>query len=335
VTAFTAKDHSFFAGATIRKQFALLNDRRKLQSYALRWSATLNRKIIAKGEKNGRLAVGQTLLVPFEFAAPGAPSKMDGGIALNATIGAEKHSDRFNFRVWPRAVVSKGSVTAFNPEGKTTAMLRGLGYTLSPWKVQRNPHLLVIGRNALKNGVKFPGDLKGFVQGGGRVLLSGHDPHWLRENLGMRVSYHQSRRVFPVGNNAATSGLDAFDLRDWRGQSTLFNPRPDYLNGKGPDVRISRTQYPYAGWRWAREARSPLRLLKSRTALAGGRCSKPSSTWLIRLSWNSITAWAKLCGANSIWKITRALILPRNVSQSKSSTTPSKRRWRHVLQSIT
>jgi hypothetical protein len=45
------------------------------------------------------------------------------------------------------------------------------------------------------------------VQNGGRVLLSGHDPHWLREYMGLRVSYHQSRRVWKVGENALRKGL--------------------------------------------------------------------------------------------------------------------------------
>jgi beta-galactosidase len=52
------------------------------------------------------------------------------------------------------------------------------------------------------------------------------------------------------GDNALINGLDEADLRNWRGHSTLLNPRPDYVNGKGPDVRLSRTTDPYAGWRW-------------------------------------------------------------------------------------
>jgi hypothetical protein len=48
----------------------------------------------------------------------------------------DKHSDRFDFRVWPRAVASKGTVSVFDPEGKTTAMLRALGYTVAPWNGQ-------------------------------------------------------------------------------------------------------------------------------------------------------------------------------------------------------
>jgi beta-galactosidase len=254
IAAFTAKDHSFFVGETIRKQIALLNDSRKPQSYTLRWTATLNSKTVGQGQKSGSLAVGQTLLVPIGFSAPVATSKVGGAITLNATIGANQHADRFAFRVWPRTVASKGSVTVFDPQGKTSAMLRALGYTVSPWNGKPTARLLVIGRNALKSGAKLPGDLKGFVQNGGRILLSGHDPHWLREYMGVRVSYHQSRRMWKVGNSTATSGLDEVDLRDWRGQGSLLNPRPEYLDAfrgnKSPDLRVGAGSYPYAGWRW-------------------------------------------------------------------------------------
>jgi beta-galactosidase len=250
VAAFTAKGHSYFAGEKVSKQIALLNDARDPKPYTLRWTATINNKVVATGEKPGSLRVGQTLMVPIEFTSPAATAKTNGTITLDAAIGDQKHTDSFAFRVWPRAVNSKGTVSIFDPEGKTTVMLRALGYTVTPWNGQSGPRLLVIGRNAFKDGAKLPGNLKTFVQNGGRVLLSGQDPHWLRENLGLRVSYHQSRRVWEVGDNALVTGLDEVDLRDWRGHSTLLNPRPDYLNDKGPDVRLSKTTDPYAGWRW-------------------------------------------------------------------------------------
>ncbi|HEX8833143.1 MAG TPA: glycoside hydrolase family 2 TIM barrel-domain containing protein, partial [Abditibacteriaceae bacterium] len=175
VAAFTAKDHSFFAGEPVRKQIAVINDARSVQKYTVRWTATLDGKAVANGEKTGDIAVGQTLYVPFEFAAPTVTGKTSGVITMDASIGDNKHTDSFEFRIWPRAVASRGNISVFDPEGKTSAMLRSLGYTVTPWNGQATPQLLVIGRNALMTGTKLPGDLKSFVQNGGRALLSGHD----------------------------------------------------------------------------------------------------------------------------------------------------------------
>jgi beta-galactosidase len=51
VAAFTAKDHSYFAGETIRKQIALLNDARSVQKYTLRWTATLDGSLLATAKR--------------------------------------------------------------------------------------------------------------------------------------------------------------------------------------------------------------------------------------------------------------------------------------------
>jgi beta-galactosidase len=131
VAAFTAKDHSFFAGEPVRKQIALLNDARNVQKYSVRWTATLDGKTVGNGEKSGDLAVGNTLFVPFEFAAPTVTNKTSGVITMDASIGEVKHTDSFEFRVWPRAVASRGNLSVFDPEGKTSAMLRALGYTVA------------------------------------------------------------------------------------------------------------------------------------------------------------------------------------------------------------
>jgi beta-galactosidase len=256
VASFTAKDHAFYAGEYVGKQIALLNDTRHTQKYTVRWTINLDGKPVFNGEKTGDIASGQTLFVPVQgneqtgFSAPAVTAKASGEITLDASIGEIKHADKFAFRVWPKAVASKGTVSVFDPEGKSTELLKALGYTSAPWDGKATNQLLVIGRNAFKTGTALPGDLKAFVQNGGRLLVSGHDPHWLREYLNLRVSYHQTRRAWPVGESAATKGLDGEDLRDWRGHSTMLEPRPDYLNGTGPDVRAAKTTYPYAGWRW-------------------------------------------------------------------------------------
>jgi hypothetical protein len=55
-----------------------------------------------------------------------------------------------------------------------------------------------------------------------------------------------ARRVFPIG--AALEGsLDAEDLRDWTGQSTLIEAHPEYV---GNYLRGNEREQPYAGWHW-------------------------------------------------------------------------------------
>jgi hypothetical protein len=82
-----------------------------------------------------------------------------------------------------------------------------MGYTTSPWNGQSSTQLLVIGRNALKTSARLPGDLQAFVQAGGRVLLSGHDPYWLRANLGCACRITSLAVVFKVGNNPRPADL--------------------------------------------------------------------------------------------------------------------------------
>ena len=89
--------------------------------------------------------------------------------------------------------------------------------------------------------------------------------------LGWRLCPHVSRRVFPV-NSPVTLGIDADDLRDWTGSSTLIEAYPKYEVGtyvtgnkgdqSGPQASQSGGQgagtyvlgnegdQPYAGWHW-------------------------------------------------------------------------------------
>ncbi len=247
---FTAKTHLFAPGERVQKAAALLNDTRQTQPFSLTWRAVLNGKIIAQGRESGTLGVAQTRFVPLTFVIPNiAASRADGEISLEAKIGAMEHRDRFAFRAHRPLPNAKGRVLVFDPAGKTTALLKSLGYQTQAWNGQSAAQLLVVGRNALAG--KLPGNVEAFVRRGGRVLVMAHNPHWLRENSGWRVSHLQSRRVFRMGeNHPVMAGLDDADLRDWRGMGTLLPPYPDYENGSGPDVKKAPTRYPFAGWRW-------------------------------------------------------------------------------------
>jgi beta-galactosidase len=76
------------------------------------------------------------------------------------------------------------------------------------------------------------------------------DPEFMRNRLGLRVAWHMSRRVFPVSStHPVMAGLDALDLSDWAGSSTLLEPYPNGTWEKAfPfDYEPPRAFY---GWRW-------------------------------------------------------------------------------------
>ena len=64
--------------------------------------------------------------------------------------------------------------------------------------------------------------------------------------LGWRVCPQVSRRVFPM-NSPVTRGIDADDLRDWTGSSTLIEAYPKYV---GNYLKGNEGDQPYAGWHW-------------------------------------------------------------------------------------
>jgi beta-galactosidase len=249
--AFTAKDHSFDAGQRVEKQIVVINDTRSPQPFSFEWRATVGRRRVANGAEAGQAGVAQTLFFPIAFDAPAetdAP-KVDGEIRLEATIGGRRHEDAFGFRVFAPEEPAGPSVAVFDPEGETTRLLRLVGCETRPWDGAADLVLVVVGRKALSGGHEPPGDLEAFVRGGGRAVVFAQHPDWMRDYWGLRVSPHLARRAFPVSaDHPALAGLDAEDLRDWTGESTLVEAYPD-----PPWDEIRRGGYggcPWHGWHW-------------------------------------------------------------------------------------
>ena len=253
--AFTAKDHSFTAGTRVAKRVALLNDSRAQQPWSLTWRAAVGGHEVATGRAAGTLAIAETAFAPLAFPLPGAVAggKADGEITVEARIGEAQHHDRFAFRVFAPLATAAGEVLVHDPSGRTGALLTQLGYRAVPWKGAADANrLLVIGRGALSAGVPLPGDLAAFVRSGGRAIIEAQDPQHARDQRGLRMSYKASRRAYPIDPaHPVLAGLDAEDLRDWAGQGTLVEARPDYVDGSGPDVALAaETGLPANGWRW-------------------------------------------------------------------------------------
>jgi beta-galactosidase len=245
--AFTAKDHHFSAGQTFQKQIVLINDMRQPQTFEASWMATVDGKPVGQGELRGKLAVSEIRKMPIEIKAPQMKdaSKADGQITLTATIGEATHQDTFAFRVFGAHRGAEEKIAIVDPHGLTSKMLTNLGYTPQAWNGEAP--LVVIGRKSLKDDPTIASRLEPYVRAGGRALIFAQDPAWMSEALGWRVCPKVSRRVFPVLHSPFAQGLDADDLRDWTGASTLIAAYPEYV---GDYHRGNEGNQPYAGWHW-------------------------------------------------------------------------------------
>jgi beta-galactosidase len=244
---FTAKNHSFVSGSKLAKRIALLNDSRFAQPWTARVRIVVDGKEIGVHEASGNLAVGETLFDSFDLALPEVQDKMTGEILLEAKIGEAKHEDRFSFQIYPVAKAISGGVAVFDPEGKTSRMLSGLGLDVKPWDGGA-AEVLVVGRSSLSASGKLPGDLQSYVRNGGRLVIMSQDPQWFRDKLGLRVAHTLTRRIFRMDpEHPVVKGIDEADLRDWSGSSTLVESKPDY---REPGVSRESNRMPTWGWRW-------------------------------------------------------------------------------------
>lgn len=248
--AFTAKDHNFRAGQTLKKQAALLNDTRDPLDYEATWTVSISGQQVATGDLEGTIQPGTSLLLPFETALPITEDSTikDGFIDLHAKIGTATHEDRFVFQVFPlesKTSQLKTPVLIADSSGKTSAWLTTLGVKTRPWDGEAAPGaVLVVGRQTLSGASSMRpklSALEDFVTAGGRLLVMSQDPAWIRENTGFRVTRHSTRRMWPVqSTHPVLSGVPLVSLHDWAGISTLQEAKP--IN--------SPNDFPPYGWRW-------------------------------------------------------------------------------------
>ena len=140
--------------------------------------------------------------------------------------------------------------------------------------------LVVIGRNALKDDPAVAARLEPYVRAGGRVLICAQDPEWMTRALGWRVCPKVGPARFPHEFRRVTRGMDADDLRDWTGSSTLIEAYPEYV-GRLPQGQRSVSS-PTPDGIGATAAASAARPSRSPTAAAGVRCWNANSIWPTR-----------------------------------------------------
>lgn len=248
---YTAKDHHFNSGQKFQKQIVLINDMRQPENFTATWTATVGGQQVSQGELHGTLAVSEIRKMPIEITTPQveAGDKANGEITLTATIGEVTHHDTFAFRVFGRERLDDGDIATIDPGGLTSKMLKSLGYSTQTWNGSAAA-LVVVGRNALQDNPAMAAKLEPYVRSGGRVLIFAQDPTWMTEAFGWRVCPKVSRYVFPVPNSPVTQEIDADDLLNWTGNSTLIPAYPEYT---GDYLRGNEREQPYTGWHWGNQ----------------------------------------------------------------------------------
>ncbi|MEC4806903.1 MAG: hypothetical protein SAJ12_08925 [Jaaginema sp. PMC 1079.18] len=247
-TAFVEKDHNYLAGDNLEKQAILINDTRSPQNYELTWQVEVAGNVIASGQESGTINISQRLFFPITTSLPQVSNKTDGKVSLKARIANTSHQDNFAFRIF-NSTPTLASVTLFDPVGKTHQMLQQLGYEINNFNSNTSQtDLVIIGREVLSSNHKLPFELETYLRNGGRILIETQNRDWLETKWGFRVAQHLSRRVFPVDSqHPIMQGLDATDLRDWRGESTLISAYPNSIENP-----TQRSDYgtPWYGWHW-------------------------------------------------------------------------------------
>ncbi len=262
-SAFTSKDHNFLPGEAVEKQLIIINNSRQPVSAECQWSLGLPQA--AAGTKTVTVQTGQHARIPLRFDLPAAlpPGKYElaatvkfsalrepqGGLSLSKA-GGETQKDSFSVHVLPPAPPLKpvGKVALFDPKGETAKLLTNLGVRYQP--VQANADLspyevLIVGKGALT--VDGPGPDVGRVREGLKVVVFEQTADVLEKRLGFRVAEYGLRCVFRRSpGRPLLAGLDAENLRDWRGEATILTPRLKYelsrrYNG-APSVKWCETE---------------------------------------------------------------------------------------------
>jgi hypothetical protein len=191
-----------YAGTTLRPIAHIVNDdtlARDLHHLVLRW-----RLLDAKGvaRRTGELPAGDVpyfdaTAKPIAIALP--PSLAQGSYTLDGRLldaGHEISHNSATVFVAPRSYAGSAGKTArrialYDPAGVTAAAFRKLGIAFTSVSSAANLHAaadaLVIGARAWSSSLD-DATLRGFVQGGGRVLIleqdsANFDPTWLGAKL--------------------------------------------------------------------------------------------------------------------------------------------------------
>ncbi len=229
--AFTSKDHNFTPGQAAEKQLIVINNSRQTVTCDCRWSLALPQPMA--GAKEVTIPTGQQERVSLRFELPAtlAPGKYDLTATFKFSSG-ETQADAFTIHVMPRPESPKATakIALFDPKGETAKLLAAMAIQCAPVDAKADLSafdILVVGKGALTADGAAPDIAR--VRDGLKVLMFEQTPEVLEQRLGFRIAEYGLRQVFKrVPDHPLLAGLDAENLRDWRGEATIQPPRLKY-----------------------------------------------------------------------------------------------------------
>jgi len=253
--AFTSKDHNFYPGERLSKQFIVINNSRRPVSVRGQW--TLNLPQPLKGEFTvENLPTGEQRRLPVHIALPN--NVRPGQYILQAEFKfntGEIQTDSFRLHVLQRPLLPsiKARLALYDPRGETKNLLTQMNipFTLvEPTAEGEGFDVLVIGKRALTP--EGPGIHLMRVRQGLKVIVFEQTKDTLEKRLGFRTAEYGLRNVFiRVPNHPLVSGLTAEALQNWRGEATLTPPRLEYKTSQrygGPAIFWCGVEVPQV-WR--------------------------------------------------------------------------------------
>jgi hypothetical protein len=206
------------------------------------WSLGLPRPLAGSKKISVPTGEQERILLRFELPAalPAGPYVLSASVRFS---NGETQKDDFTIHILPQPsdLATTGKIALLDPKGETRKLLSALAVPFKEVKADADLSgydVLIVGKEAL--APDGPGPDVTRVGDGLKVVVFEQSAKVLEKRFGFRVAEYGLRQVFPrVPDSPLLAGLDADDLRDWRGEATLLPPRLEYTSRPryGPTVQ--------------------------------------------------------------------------------------------------
>ena len=222
---FTEQTHAWYSGEKFTKSIVAVNDHREMRKVTADWSLAADGSVVLRGSVPLELQPGEIRKVPLALQAPVVYTRTPGVLKLRVHDGTELlYTEEFALQFFPkRSVPPFGPCRAvlYDPEGRTADLLRRAGF---PFRIAksaedvRSATLLIVGRNALKNGAPEllkSVDREQLVERGLNILIFEQQPCNMANLVMESPSYRNAFVRTP--SSPLLAGLAEEDFSNWRG----------------------------------------------------------------------------------------------------------------------